>query len=94
MNHFFQGILDDVLINGVKLSSWKMYHINGEASILNRTQLPTNNAEWFSTSTNETSLPLIASFTFNIDEVKDTYLKLDAWTKVRLCLWCFFTHNN
>ena len=62
--------------------NWKMYHIDGEASILNNTQLPTNNVEWFSASANETSLPFIANFTFNIDEVKDTYLKLDAWTKV------------
>ena len=59
-----------------------MYHIDGKASILNSTQLPTNNAEWFSTSTNETSLPFIANFTFSIDEVKDTFLKLDTWTKV------------
>ena len=62
--------------------NWKMYHIDGEASILNSTQLPTNNVEWFSASANETLLPFIANFTFNIDEVKDTYLKLDAWTKV------------
>jgi len=68
-----KGLLADVLLDGSKLENWSMRGFNG-------TELLTN--ELFENRlTNMTSLPAAVMFTLTIDEIHDTYLKLDMWTK-------------
>jgi len=68
-----KGLLADVLLDGSKLENWSMRGFNG-------TELLTS--ELFENRlTNMTSLPAAVMFTFTMDEIHDTYLKLDMWTK-------------
>ena len=63
-----------------------MYHVDGSGSVIKGAQNLFNisSQQIHQYSKKEFCLPAVAIFSFHVSEAKDTFLKLDAWTKVRL----------
>ena len=73
-------------LNASRLLNWKMYHVDGSERVTKGLQNLFNVSieQPHRYSKKEFSVPAIAIFSFNVSEAKDTFLKLDAWTKVRI----------
>ena len=71
-------------MNTSRLLNWKMYHVDGSGSVIKgaKNLFNISSQQQHQYSKKEFSVPAVAIFSFHVSEAKDTFLKLDAWTKV------------
>ena len=71
-------------LNTSRLLNWKMYHVDGSGSVIKgaKNLFNISSQQLHQYSKKEFSVPAVAIFSFHVSEAKDTFLKLDAWTKV------------